>query len=58
MPTVADGEATDAEVVDPMAEELPGLTEVGPTEAVESRTRPGGQLPIVPSASNFKTQTS
>jgi hypothetical protein len=57
-PTVADDEATDAEVVCPTAEELPGLTEVEPTEAVESRTRPGGHPCMVPSASNFKTQTS
>jgi hypothetical protein len=54
----ADNATGDAEVACTTAEELLGLTEVELTEAVESRTRPEGQPRIVPSASNFKTQTS
>jgi hypothetical protein len=58
VPTTADDKATDAEVACPATDVLPGLTEVEPTEAAESRTRPDGHPRTVPSASNFKTQTS
>jgi hypothetical protein len=36
VPTVADDATADAEVVCPATDVLPGLTEVEPTEAVES----------------------
>jgi hypothetical protein len=56
--TMADDVRTDAKLVRTTADEFRGLTAVEATEAVESRTRPDGHPCTVPSAPNFKTQTS
>jgi hypothetical protein len=57
-PTVAGTAGSIALVVNPTTDVLPGITVVEPTEAVESRTRLVEHPRTVPSASNFKTQTS
>jgi hypothetical protein len=56
--TVADDVRTDAEVVHTTVDEFRGLTAVEVTEAAESRTKSDGHPRMLPSAPNFKTQTS